>query len=181
MVGNPLQYSCLENPVDRGARWATVHSVAQSLTWLKYQHTSKPDISLSIMPSRSIPIITHDRISFFLMENIPFVCMYTHTHTYVSHTYFIHLHLGRHLFEFHFGDDHTASKFPGTWDDFLIYICNASSVSKKLVYTYLYLIKYYLYVTCIRIILVILCSLGALLLNMLDLFNLPILNVSISY
>ena len=23
--GNPLQYSCLENPVDRGAWWATVH------------------------------------------------------------------------------------------------------------------------------------------------------------
>ena len=25
--GNPLQYSCLENPVDRGAWWATVHGV----------------------------------------------------------------------------------------------------------------------------------------------------------
>ena len=23
--GNPLQYSCLENPMDRGAWWATVH------------------------------------------------------------------------------------------------------------------------------------------------------------
>ena len=30
--GNPLQYSCLENPVDRGAWWATVHGVAKSLT-----------------------------------------------------------------------------------------------------------------------------------------------------
>ena len=28
--GNPLQYSCLENSVDRGARWATVHGVAKS-------------------------------------------------------------------------------------------------------------------------------------------------------
>ena len=28
--GNPFQYSCLENPVDRGARWATVHRVAKS-------------------------------------------------------------------------------------------------------------------------------------------------------
>ena len=26
--GNPLQYSCLENPMDRGAWWATVHGVA---------------------------------------------------------------------------------------------------------------------------------------------------------
>ena len=33
--GNPLQYSCLENPVDRGAWWAAVHRVAQSRTRLK--------------------------------------------------------------------------------------------------------------------------------------------------
>ena len=30
--GNPLQYSCLENPMDRGAWQATVHSVAKSQT-----------------------------------------------------------------------------------------------------------------------------------------------------
>ena len=28
--GNPLQYSCLENPIDRGAWWAAVHGVAKS-------------------------------------------------------------------------------------------------------------------------------------------------------
>ena len=33
--GNPLQYSCLENPMDRDAWWATVHGVAKSQTWLK--------------------------------------------------------------------------------------------------------------------------------------------------
>ena len=27
--GNPLQYSCLENPMDRGAWWATVHAVTR--------------------------------------------------------------------------------------------------------------------------------------------------------
>ena len=27
--GNPLQYSCLENPMDRGAWWVTVHEVAK--------------------------------------------------------------------------------------------------------------------------------------------------------
>ena len=32
--GNPLQYSCLENSVDRGARWATVHGVAKIWTRL---------------------------------------------------------------------------------------------------------------------------------------------------
>jgi len=31
---NPLQYSCLENPMDRGAWWATVHGVAKSQTRL---------------------------------------------------------------------------------------------------------------------------------------------------
>ena len=30
--GNPLQYSCLENSMDRGAWWATVHRVAKSRT-----------------------------------------------------------------------------------------------------------------------------------------------------
>ena len=33
--GNPLQYSCLENPMDRGAQWATVHGVTESQTQLK--------------------------------------------------------------------------------------------------------------------------------------------------
>ena len=33
--GNPLQYSCLENPMDRGAWWATVHWVTKSQTLLK--------------------------------------------------------------------------------------------------------------------------------------------------
>jgi len=30
--GNPLQFSCLENPMDRGAWWATVHEVAKNRT-----------------------------------------------------------------------------------------------------------------------------------------------------
>ena len=34
--GNPLQYCCLKNPVDRGAWWATVQGVAKSWTWLKW-------------------------------------------------------------------------------------------------------------------------------------------------
>ena len=33
--GSPLQYSCLENPVDRGAWWAAVHRVAQTRTRLR--------------------------------------------------------------------------------------------------------------------------------------------------
>ena len=40
--GNPLQYSCLENPMDRGDWQATVHRVAKSQTWPStHIHTSK--------------------------------------------------------------------------------------------------------------------------------------------
>ena len=34
--GNPLQYSCLENPVDGGARWAVGHGVPKSWTQLSH-------------------------------------------------------------------------------------------------------------------------------------------------
>ena len=36
---NPLQYSCLENSMDRGAWWATVHGVIKSQTRLSDTHT----------------------------------------------------------------------------------------------------------------------------------------------
>ena len=43
--GNPLQYSFLENPMDRGAWWATVHRAAQSQTWLNELSThARPDL-----------------------------------------------------------------------------------------------------------------------------------------
>ena len=38
--GNPLQYSCPENPMDRGAWWATVRGVAKSWTQLKWLSSS---------------------------------------------------------------------------------------------------------------------------------------------
>ena len=51
--GKPLQYSCLENPVDRGAWWTAVHWVAQSRTWLK---------QLSIMHALKREMATHSSI-----------------------------------------------------------------------------------------------------------------------
>ena len=33
--GNPLQFSCLENPMDRGAWWAAVHRITKSWTQLR--------------------------------------------------------------------------------------------------------------------------------------------------
>ena len=41
--GNPLRYSCLENCMDRGAWWVTVHGVKKSRTWLKWQSTHAHD------------------------------------------------------------------------------------------------------------------------------------------
>ena len=38
--GNPLQYSCLGNPMDRGAWWATVYGVIKNRTQLSDQHFS---------------------------------------------------------------------------------------------------------------------------------------------
>ena len=51
--GNPLQYSCLENPMDGGAWWAAVYGVAQSRTRLKRLSCS----------SRHIPLF-HHRLSW---------------------------------------------------------------------------------------------------------------------
>ena len=42
--GNPLQYSCLVNPVDRGASWAAVYGVSQSRTQLKRLSSSSSSI-----------------------------------------------------------------------------------------------------------------------------------------
>jgi len=42
--GNPLQYSFLENPMDRGAWWTTVHGVAKSQTQLKGLSTAQMNL-----------------------------------------------------------------------------------------------------------------------------------------
>ena len=63
--GNPLQYSCLENPMDRGAWLATVHRVTKSWTWLKrlstYAHRGVKQISdcqgLEVTGDRSVILI----------------------------------------------------------------------------------------------------------------------------
>ena len=49
--GNPLQYSCLENSMDRGAWWITIHGVTKSRTRLTHIHTS-----------------TYQSVSFWVLE-----------------------------------------------------------------------------------------------------------------
>ena len=46
--GNPLQYSCLENSMDREVWWATVYGVTKSRTWLKW-------LSSALQTARSNP------------------------------------------------------------------------------------------------------------------------------
>ena len=58
--GNPLQYSCLENSIDGGAWWATVHGVIKSQTRL----SNFTSIFLSTVSSRFICVIACVRISF---------------------------------------------------------------------------------------------------------------------
>ena len=57
--GYPFQYSCLGNPMDRGAWLATVHGVAKSRTWLSNCHTlcCNPKLScLSFLRARDAQI-----------------------------------------------------------------------------------------------------------------------------
>ena len=42
--GNPLQHSCLENPIDRGAWWAPVHGVTKRQTRLKQAQKRTQDL-----------------------------------------------------------------------------------------------------------------------------------------
>ena len=48
--GNPLQCSCLENPMDGGAWWAAVYGVAQSQTRLKRLSSSSSRAKLEVNP-----------------------------------------------------------------------------------------------------------------------------------
>ena len=49
--GNRFQYSCLENPMDRGTWWATVHGVEKSQTQLsEWAHTQQALFKISIKP-----------------------------------------------------------------------------------------------------------------------------------
>ena len=60
--GNPLQYSCLENPRDRGAWWVAIYGVTQSRTQLKWlSNSSSPE---SQEQDKGAPLITTIQHSF---------------------------------------------------------------------------------------------------------------------
>ena len=65
--GNPLQYSCLENPMDGGTWWATVHRVAKSRTRLSdFTSTVMSVFSWSIHPLTDIWFVS----AFWLLWRI---------------------------------------------------------------------------------------------------------------
>ena len=57
--GNPLQYPCLENLMDRGAWWAAVHGIAKSQAQLSDEHLLTIGIHISSPSSASLPITPH--------------------------------------------------------------------------------------------------------------------------
>ena len=97
--GNPLQYFCLENPMDRGAWWATVHGVTvlDMMEWLSvsmcvhgqthtHTHTQKQNISSfkertecysGMFPPLWVAFLSILFFFFFLLVLFPSVCSHT--------------------------------------------------------------------------------------------------------
>ena len=66
-----LQYSCLENPTDRGAWQAAVHGVVKRRTWLK--RLSSSSSSMRIIQSRS-PKFSPLKMIFSILRTLSYVC-----------------------------------------------------------------------------------------------------------
>ena len=63
--GNPLQYSCLKNLMDRGAWWATVHGLVNSQTWLSNTFTWIFSFKQFIHPNVYLFLFTFLLLYFF--------------------------------------------------------------------------------------------------------------------
>ena len=60
--GNPLQYSCLENPMDRGAWWAIIYGVAKSQTRLGNSNNNNMLGNLSQIMALARNTVTNSRV-----------------------------------------------------------------------------------------------------------------------
>ena len=76
--GNPLQCSCLENPMDRGVWWAMVYSFANSRTWLKW-------------------LSTHACLGSFVEWKLTEYLCYLHTHHHHQHCYYFSPNFSSHI------------------------------------------------------------------------------------
>ena len=80
--GNPLQYSCLENPTDRGAWWAIVHEVTESDT------TEHSCISVCVCVCVYIYICMYVYVYMYIYVYVyiytyVYICIYVYTHTHL--------------------------------------------------------------------------------------------------
>ena len=69
--GNPLQYSCLENPMDRGGWRAMVHAVQKSLTRLSTKHysiSSSSSFNVFVDWKGSFPLISLSAIWLYILD-----------------------------------------------------------------------------------------------------------------
>ena len=69
--GNLLQYSCLQNPMDRGAWWATVHGVAKSQTPLRYWAHIHTRRALSQQHLKNVCVISSNHVVILNVLNKP--------------------------------------------------------------------------------------------------------------
>ena len=69
--GDPLQYSHLENPMDRGAWWASVHGVTKSQTRLSDWAHMCCGFGLSIWSVTSLTAIEDTYLRRFLLQSVP--------------------------------------------------------------------------------------------------------------
>ena len=83
--GNPLQHSCLENPMDRGAWWATVYRVAKNQTWLNRLSMTEHPVSQK-NPNVCLRHVLRGLITAFILlsikhwrKSLKFICHLTCT------------------------------------------------------------------------------------------------------
>ena len=94
--GNPLQYFCLENPMDGGAWWATVHGVAKCRTWLSDFTSSHQPVSKRV---RALGVVGGQWFQS-VFPSIPAPNKYTHSQSTLIAAE---------------ARKHTASEYTGSW------------------------------------------------------------------
>ena len=71
--GNPLQYSCLENPKERGTWWPTVHSIAKS--WIPLQQLSTTEIH-HVYKMHFLTFKPFSECLFVCFSQLLFICLW---------------------------------------------------------------------------------------------------------
>ena len=81
---NPVQYSCLGNPIDRGAWWSSAHGVAKRLTQLSNEHFHFLHIYLQI--DLDIHTYTYTQYDYLSSPTWPNMTIISHVATEISLT-----------------------------------------------------------------------------------------------